>query len=173
YYNLWELLSPMENEEQQKVMGQLRAWAGTSAVVRKNFCSMSSDQLVDPASQSLFELGGHTESHPALDFHDLEFQRNEITLNKIFLENLTGKKIAFFAYPSGRFNEKTIGVLKEAGYKAAFTTRSGFISLKNDAYQLNRVQVNNWDGKKFERSVIKYNLSSLSYALIPILHLFI
>lgn len=70
-----------------------------------------------------FEIGGHTSSHPPdlKMLNDREL-RWEIIGNKLMLESIIGEEITKFAYPRGRYNEKVIEVVKEAGYKEARTT---------------------------------------------------
>jgi len=84
-----------------------------------------------------FEVGGHTVSHP----NDLkvlpdELLRREIFKNKEDLEKITGQEITKFCYPSGRYNEKTIEVLKEAGYTEARTTLVGNYKQPEDPFRI-------------------------------------
>jgi len=47
--------------------------------------------------------------------------RKEIIGSKEMLENKLGIKVNAFAYPYGKYNEKALEMVKEAGYEAAFT----------------------------------------------------
>lgn len=73
-----------------------------------------------------FDIGGHTVSHPSdlkrLEHNDLVYQ---IAENKKYLEGIIGRRIHYFCYPKGRYNEDTIRVLKECGYIGARTTVCG------------------------------------------------
>ena len=84
-----------------------------------------------------FEIGGHTFSHP-MDLKLLSEieQKVEIELNKDFLEHITGKKIEWFCYPRGRYNEITIKILKEIGIKYARTTLVGNTKKPEDNYRI-------------------------------------
>lgn len=70
-----------------------------------------------------FEVGGHTTSHPSdmklLNDQDLF---SEINDNKAFLEDAALQPITKFCYPRGRYDERTIEVLKKVGYTHARTT---------------------------------------------------
>jgi len=44
----------------------------------------------------------------------------------------------YFAYPYGEYNEQTIDILKELGFKLAFTIKPGYITHDNDPYSLPR-----------------------------------
>ena len=84
-----------------------------------------------------FETGGHTFSHPMdLKLLSEQEQRVEIELNKDFLEHIIGKKIEWFCYPRGRYNETTIKILKEIGVKYARTTLVGNTKEPEDNYRI-------------------------------------
>lgn len=69
-----------------------------------------------------FEIGGHTYSH-VNDLKELsDYQlRNEINLNKKYLEEIIGKPVVSFCYPHGRYNDRVIKQLKKSGYTNART----------------------------------------------------
>ena len=155
YLKIWEYLTPLNAMEQEKEMEKIRRWAGTTAAARAEYTCMSSEQLVDLSSGSLFSLEGHTATHPALAHHAKEVQREEIRSNKSFLKDLTNKEVGLFAYPSGVYNDSAVEVLKEEGFDAGFTTDYGYVSREDNPFLLNRLQVNNWDGKAFEWVISK------------------
>lgn len=70
------------------------------------------------------ELGGHTLTHPQ-DMKELppELALYEIKTPKTILEDKLKRPIEWFAYPKGRFNEKTKEIVKRVGYKYARTVR--------------------------------------------------
>jgi len=156
YYKLWEYLTPMTVHEQLQLIQEIRTWAGVTEVARPEYCCMSSHQIEEVSINNLFEIGGHTMSHPALSYHEKEIQHEEILRNKILLENITGKKINLFAYPSGKYNNSTIEILKQLYFDAAFTTDADIVKKDSDAFTLGRFQVNNWDGNKFKRMLAKW-----------------
>ena len=89
-----------------------------------------------------FTLGGHTVNHT--DLSKLE-KKNvlewEIFEDKMRLEQMSGAKIRYFAYPRGMFENSKLNIadiLKKAGYKGALTTVSGFNNSKSDPYFLCR-----------------------------------
>ena len=54
-------------------------------------------------SESGFEIGAHTNSHSQNLHHlELEEQIGEIRENKIWLEEMLGKKVTSFCYPRGK-----------------------------------------------------------------------
>lgn len=75
------------------------------------------------AGNPLFEIGGHTVTHP-MDMKLLSREQidYEVKENKEWLEVITGKAITAFCYPRGRYNADVIASLNNAGYKSARTT---------------------------------------------------
>jgi peptidoglycan/xylan/chitin deacetylase (PgdA/CDA1 family) len=89
-----------------------------------------------------FTVGGHTSSHCNLaEIINSTQLKYEIGYDKAKLESMTGKKIKYFAYPSGAYQNPELDltkVLKEFGYKAAVTTVSGFNGASTSPYLLHR-----------------------------------
>lgn len=80
-----------------------------------------------------FEVGCHTFSHP----QDLKLLSDamldvEIIVAKEILEKKLGKKVEWFCYPRGRFNEQVKKKVAKAGFKFARTTniKNGFDKLE-------------------------------------------
>ncbi len=100
------------------------------------------------------EIFSHSKSHPDLrTSHDAEY---EIEGSKKYLEDLLGTPIIGLVYPSGKYNEQTIELAQKAGYKAAFTTASGFADFSTNLFELQRLRSDNRDGlpglkKKLQR----------------------
>ena len=95
------------------------------------------DEDIKKLSKDGFEIGGHTQTHPSdmklLDGVEL---LEEVGGNKNWLESLIDKKIEWFCYPSGRYNETTIEAVKMAGFKYARTTVIGETLEPKDNYRI-------------------------------------
>lgn len=89
-----------------------------------------------------FTIGGHTLSHCNLSvLHDEASLTREIEEDKITLERVIGKKVNYFAYPFGFYQNQQINVvdvLRKAGYKAAVTTISGYNDKRTNSFLLRR-----------------------------------
>lgn len=89
-----------------------------------------------------FSVGGHTINHCILaKLRDSVQLRFEIVEDKMRLERITGKKVEYFAYPSGAYHNPEINlskILSESGYKGAVTTTPGFNDNGSDPYLLHR-----------------------------------
>lgn len=151
YTQLWEQLSPLPNAEQQQLLEVLRSWAGIAETPRPAYCCMSGEQLKEMAATEGMTLGGHTITHPALNYYSQEQQQLEIQGGQQFLEQFTDYPVTLFAYPSGKYNRSSVEALKQSGFNAAFTTEQAMVTKKANPFELSRVQVNNWSGDQFEK----------------------
>jgi len=70
-----------------------------------------------------FDIGGHTYYHRRLPPLSDEEAFKEIIIGKKKLEEITGNEIVSFCYPGGKFDKKTVKLVKKAGFKLARTTR--------------------------------------------------
>lgn len=101
---------------------------------------LSWDQIKELSSAGI-EIGSHTVNHKGLDKLSIEDQRYEIFQSKKDIEEHLGKTISSFCYPSGKYNQNTEQLVKEAGYENAVTTKGGGYNLNEDHYILQRVRV--------------------------------
>lgn len=67
----------------------------------------------------------------------------DVTTSKNFLGNST-----VFCYPFGHYNDSCIQVLKDAGFKLAFTTKYGRVRPGNKPYELSRIRMSKGDSLK-------------------------
>lgn len=85
---------------------------------------------------------GHTYDHPQLskvkDDNELKRQLHD---SKIDLQNHLGYQVDYLAYPYGDYDQHVISLVKEYGYRAAFTVNLGDDAASDDVYTLNRVPV--------------------------------
>ena len=156
YYSLCELLYSLREGERQRLLAELRAWAGAEAVVRSTHRPLSLDEVVRLAQGELIEIGAHTVTHPALAALPAASQRDEILQNKARLEQTLDRPVSSFAYPHGNLAEETVGVVREAGFARACTTVADIVEGSTDPFQLPRVHVQDWDGREFARGLSRW-----------------
>lgn len=110
---------------------------------------MTSDQVRQLRNAGMV-VGGHTCSHPILASLDEDRARSEIVLGKHKLEEILGEPIDLFAYPNGQpgldFLPGHAKIVRDAGFKAAFTTAWGVSRRETDPFQLPRFTP--WDTKR-------------------------
>lgn len=102
---------------------------------------LSGDELHSLAKEPLCTIGVHTVSHPRLDKLSPEEQRLEIKESKEKLESLLGCQLQHFSYPHGAFNDETLGIVREFGFRSSLLTWGGPIRSKCDLLQLPRMEL--------------------------------
>ena len=89
-------------------------------IARNFFNGMTVEQLQACARHPLITMGSHTISLPFLSMCSVPETEIEISGSKRMLEELTGKPIDLFAYPTGDYDARALQQVQQAGYKAAF-----------------------------------------------------
>ncbi|MEO7962105.1 MAG: polysaccharide deacetylase family protein [Ginsengibacter sp.] len=156
YCRIWEILSPLPAAMQSAAMEKIRIWSGINPAARNAYTCMNSGNVSAIAQDKLFEIGGHTKTHPALASHGKNVQEAEIIDNITFLEKITGNKISLFAYPSGKFNEATLDILSSLHIDGAFVTKERTVSPKSNLLTLGRFQVNDWNAEEFHKKISRW-----------------
>lgn len=91
------------------------------------------------------EIGSHTVNHMRLPEADDARLMQELTDSKTTLEAILDHPVSSFAYPYGAWDERCAEAVKQAGYTATCTTRTGWALRDNDPHQLRRLTVFNTD----------------------------
>jgi len=91
--------------------------------------------------RSGFELGSHTCSHPRLTEIGRVEARREIEVSKVILEDRLGSPVETFAYPFGAHDDAVRSLVREAGYRCACSTLSGFNDSNADRFLLRRIDI--------------------------------
>jgi peptidoglycan/xylan/chitin deacetylase (PgdA/CDA1 family) len=86
-------------------------------------------------------IGAHTRTHPSLPDVDPETARAEIAGSKADLESALDLPIELFAYPFGRHGPDAVAAARDAGFRAAFTTRSRPSRPGGDLYLGDRIEI--------------------------------
>ncbi len=100
-------------------------------------------------------IGCHGLTHQRCNRLDYGELTRELVHSKEILETELGRRIDLFAYPHGLYNGICRRVLKEAGYKAAFTGRPGLVEYASNPYGLKRTEINRYDcsGSGFRKKI--------------------
>lgn len=88
-----------------------------------------------------FEIGSHAMRHRYL--HDLSTTevRSELVDSKRELENITGRRVAQFSCPGGRWDRRVLRAARNAGYDSLVTSAIGINSVRTDRFRLRRIAV--------------------------------
>lgn len=101
---------------------------------------LSRNQLRE-LGDSGFEIGCHSMTHRYLDDLGDNELRVEIAEARDCLEQITGKRVAHFSCPGGRFSRAAIRIAREAGYASVATSRIGMNTRATDSFALHRIPV--------------------------------
>lgn len=91
------------------------------------------------------EIASHTVSHRRLTTVDDNELIRELADSKSTLEDILGHDIMSFAYPFGTEDKRCEAAVKQAGYRAACTTDTGWALIDMNPFRLRRLTVFNTD----------------------------
>jgi len=83
-------------------------------------------------------IGAHTCTHPRLSLLSRDQAKEEIFSSKKKLEDRFGLPVEHFAYPYGDFNQTTVELVREAGFKTAVTMHRGMNLPDTSLFELKR-----------------------------------
>ncbi|MBN1526731.1 MAG: glycosyltransferase [Candidatus Omnitrophica bacterium] len=97
--------------------------------------------LKEMSDSGLITIGSHTKGHVWLPDLGTAGVKKELEESKRILEEGLGKKVDYFCYPLGAYNERIKKLVKEAGYRGAFGTNPGIHEPNDDVYAIKRVRI--------------------------------
>ena len=98
------------------------------------------DELREMAKGGM-EIGSHSMDHSDLRGRSNAFLTDQIGRSKQIIESRLGITVKTFSYPSGKYDAKTIAVLRANGYLGAVTEIQGLQQTTNDIFELRRVRI--------------------------------
>lgn len=153
YYEVWKRLYPLPSQKRQSVLDEIVEWADAEVVERPTHRRLSKEEAIALSRNRLVEIGAHTVNHPVLPTLSPAAQKREVELSKTALEELLDRAVTSFAYPHGDYSEETIGLVQQAGFSRACTSRPDLVLQQHDPFQLPRFHVGDWDGDEFAKRI--------------------
>lgn len=101
-------------------------------------------QIQEMLDSGIFELGGHTISHPYLPNTSFKDKKHEMIECKKILESKFNTSVSSFAYPFGVYGDEDIDIIKTSKYESAVTTDEG-VAESNSIFQLKRIKASGKD----------------------------
>ena len=105
------------------------------------------------------EVGAHTMTHPILASLDDAAARREIEDSRDALRSILGAPVTLFAYPNGQpgrdYRGEHVRMVKNAGFRAAWSTAHGAADRACDAYQIPRITAWQADPRRFAWSLAR------------------
>ena len=102
---------------------------------------MSVEHMKDLVARG-HEIGSHSHSHALLPQCTEDELLTEIAGSKLKLETVLDAPVTTFCYPNGSIDPRSLAHVREAGYRAAVTTRWGSNAWQQDLHQLQRFDMN-------------------------------
>jgi peptidoglycan/xylan/chitin deacetylase (PgdA/CDA1 family) len=106
--------------------------------------SMLSWDEIREMSENGITIGAHTVNHRILSTLSGDEAKQELAGSKREIESRIGRPVHHFAYPKGKiedFNQETIVLAKECGFRTASSTRRGLNTGRGDRFQLKRTPI--------------------------------
>lgn len=138
YLALWRALRGLPAELRRQYFHDLRHGMGLESGVRPTHRPMTAAELRTLAAKPLFEIGGHTATHPSLPTLDAREQEQQIVLGARFLEELLGKPIRSFSYPFGDWGPVTREIVMRAGFECALTAAHRRVRSGDNRFEMPR-----------------------------------
>ncbi|MBI5047356.1 MAG: polysaccharide deacetylase family protein [Deltaproteobacteria bacterium] len=102
---------------------------------------MNWDMIREMQDNGFVEFYSHTMSHrKCAELSDEELLK-ELADSKRIIEGRLNKPCHYLCWPKGSYNENSIKMAKEVGYKALFTTKRGVVKKDSDIFSIERIAV--------------------------------
>lgn len=111
-------------------------------VGREGFCSW---EQVRRMAEDGMTIGNHTMHHSYVPLVPADRLAEELMESKRMIEAQIQRSVEFLSFPVGGFTLAAQQILREAGYRAAFTTNRGRRFLPVDRYALRRIKMTERD----------------------------
>lgn len=121
--------------------------------VRMRYRGMTSEQFASLREFSGFEIGSHTVNHPFLTRLSEKEQAREIVESNYKIMELTKRRVRYFAYPGGDYNQQSLRVVQASGIDAAFATEPKRLG-QDQRFEIRRVGI-------YSPSILKLGLKAV------------
>jgi len=116
----------------------------TAPIDQENEGYLSWDQVKEMSAAGM-EFEPHTYTHPDLRGQPVDYVVWQIMASKEAIEERTGKTARFFSYPSGRYDQQVVDVLRSAYFWGAVTINQGDRQSSEHPFELKRIRVRGSD----------------------------
>jgi peptidoglycan/xylan/chitin deacetylase (PgdA/CDA1 family) len=127
-------ITQLPPDQRERVRTALRDQIGDDPGVD----GLSREELGELAAGG-FELGCHTARHDFLPLLTLEQLDESVRSGRDEVEEVAGRPVRVFAYPSGGWDATVRDAVERAGYSAAFTAHAGVVTPDSDRLALPRI----------------------------------
>ncbi|MBA3867214.1 MAG: polysaccharide deacetylase family protein [Solirubrobacterales bacterium] len=129
--------------------GAVNDWTDEGALAKRPLLAL--EQVLADGGDRL-TYGAHTRSHADLEAAGDDEVVDQVASSRERLERDLGRRVTTFAYPFGRFDERAVDAVREAGYDGACTVEPRLAGLAEDPMRIPRLEVRSTD------SLVRFSL---------------
>jgi peptidoglycan/xylan/chitin deacetylase (PgdA/CDA1 family)/glycosyltransferase involved in cell wall biosynthesis len=144
---------PLDANGRRQLVADVLSRTGSNPCPRATHRVMNTEEIRQLAATPGQSIGAHSIHHLALTTQPLETKRYEVLGDKAVLEETIGARVALFSYPYGDYDADVVAVVREAGFRAAFTVQAGAVSAGANRLLLPRYEVTTRDYGRFPECV--------------------
>lgn len=147
------------------LIGQQDVWTRSANPAGVTYPLLDADEIRDMQQRGV-SFHSHTRSHASLPALDEEALADQLGGSRARLSDLLGHDVAYLAYPFGHVDDRVEAATRAVGYRAAFSTQSGFNRRDVNRLRVRRIDVYGTDTPRMLLRKIRLgsNDGSLEYA---------
>jgi peptidoglycan/xylan/chitin deacetylase (PgdA/CDA1 family) len=148
------------------LIGQEDVWTRTSNPASVTYPLLDTDEIRDMEKRGV-SFHSHTRSHASLPTLDDTQLTEQLAGSRAALAALLGHDVPYIAYPFGHVDDRVEAATQAAGYRAAFSTQSGFNRRDINRYRIRRIDVYGTDTPAMLLRKVRFgsNDGSLGHAI--------
>lgn len=138
-------LKKLEPTKREQVVDDVIKSIDRYAPRSRGIAPLAISDIRELADCPLVTIGAHSHCHNILTQLDRQAAFESAARSKELLESWTGRRVSYFAYPNGDFNDAVVSVVVEAGFEAAVTTDPRPWKRGEQLFALPRIGVGRYD----------------------------
>jgi len=128
-------------EDRESIVSSVIRWSGGAVCLRGSHRVLTAEELRELGARPGHGIGAHTVHHLALSTQGHQTKQAEVIDDKSALEKALGRPVSLFSYPYGDFDAELVSVVRDAGFRAAFTVEAGSVSASTNRLLLPRCEI--------------------------------
>ena len=155
--SLYALLKDRDDDQRSRALDDLASQVEMDDQILGR--AMTWEEIGELLRDELFEVGGHTLTHPQLAAQAEEVQRAEMAECRDQLSEFTGRPVTSFAYPFGArqdVSKLTTEIARQVGYEVACGTELDVVNAASNPLRLPRFWASDWGAEQFSSRVRRW-----------------
>lgn len=149
YDSCVEIVSKLKNEDRNKWFLEFELINSINYNSREAYRSLTQAELKLVSEHPLLSIGLHTHHHYALGDLSFKEQKEEVLFSINQLKKMVSNDIKYLALPFGSYNEDTLAIAEEEGFKGVLLANDYYSNQKNKARKkINRIIMPNIKGEE-------------------------